>query len=187
MMKARLLLVLLVVALSAPPLSAQDKTEVADTSVQRYSPGKAFLRSVLLPGWGQFSVGAYKRGAVFMALQGSSYYMLAKSYRRLDEAEDRLDARLRVVRDSLIAEDDTVDLAIRLDTMSLHERDLVNSRRRHRQDWITYTVVFTLLSGVDAFVAAHLADFPARISTENEADGTVHLKVSVPFPARREH
>ena len=50
-------------------------------------------------------------------------------------------------------------------------------------DW--RTIFFTLASGVDAFVAAYLADFPARIEPEARTDGSVNLKLSVLLPSRR--
>jgi hypothetical protein len=194
MMKRLLVLIFLLVG--AGPLAGQDTTAVRatppDTTSNRFSPGKAMMRSMILPGWGQFSVGAVKRGALFAALQGSSYYMLVRTNSRLHKAEEKLDTRVGVVRDSLIdaatAPEDTAGLQARLDTTVLvnAERSLVTSRKRHMQDWITYTIFFTLASGVDAFVAAHLADFPAQIGTEPQLDGSVNLRLSVPLPSKRQ-
>ena len=190
------LLVLIFVLAGAGTLPAQDtigvRNTAADTTSMRLSPGKAMMRSMLLPGWGQFSVGAVKRGVLFAALQGSSYYMLVRTNSRLNTAEERLDTRVGVVRDSLIeaatVPEDTAGLQARLDTTALvnAERSLVTSRKRHMQDWITYTIFFTLASGVDAFVAAHLADFPAQIGTEPQLDGSVNLRLSVPLPSKRQ-
>lgn len=185
------LFVVLLLLVSAQTGFAQDTLAVRDSAaadtVQRFRPGTALLRSLIIPGWGQFSVGAYKRGVLFAALQGSSYYMLAKTRSSLNRAEDRLDARTNALRDSLIATDDTVGLEVKLDTAQVLEssRALVDSRERQMQDWITYTIFFTLASGVDAFVAAHLADFPVRIEPEAQTNGSVHLKLSVPLPSRR--
>jgi hypothetical protein len=189
------LLVLLLLLVSAGQVVAQDTTAVrntaADTTRARFSPGKAMMRSMLLPGWGQFSVGAWQRGALFAALQGSSYYMLVRTNSRLNDAEEKLDTRVGFVRDSILAVDDSVDLEeleARLDTTTLvnAERSLVNSRERHMQDWITYTIFFTLASGVDAFVAAHLADFPVQLETEPQANGSMNIRLSVPLPSRRQ-
>jgi hypothetical protein len=187
----RLLVVLLLLG-SFQAARAQDTLNVRDTttaadSVRRLRPGTALLRSLIVPGWGQFSVGAHGRGAFFAALQGTSYYMLFKTRNKLNRAEDRLETRTNVLRDSLIATNDTVGLAIKLDTAQVLQsgRALVDSRERQMQDWITYTLFFTLASGVDAFVAAHLADFPARIEPEAQVNGSVQLKLSVPFPSRR--
>ena len=84
--------------------------------------------------------------------------------------------------------EDTVGLEARLDTTQLvnGERSLVTSRKRHMQDWITYTIFFTLASGVDAFVAAHLADFPVQIGTQPQTNGSVDVRLSVPLPSRRQ-
>ena len=186
------LLVLIFLLSIAGAATAQDTTAVRDTATDttavRYSPGKALMRSLLVPGWGQFSVGAWKRGALFAALQGSSYYMLVRTNSRLNKAEDKLDTRVTFVRDSLIAADDTVGLDARLDSTQLvnAERSLVRSRERHMQDWITYTIFFTLASGVDAFVAAHLADFPVQIDAEPQVNGSVDFRLSVPLPSRRQ-
>jgi hypothetical protein len=50
-----------------------------------------------------------------------------------------------------------------------------------RQDWITYTLVWTLASGVDAFVAAHLATFPGKVEAEpRSSGGGMQLKLSFP-------
>ena len=193
------LLILFLLLAGARALSAQDTTAVRDSAVHadtvsnRFPPGKAMMRSMLLPGWGQFSVGAWKRGVLFAALQGSSYYMLVRTNSRLNEAEEKLDTRIGVVRDSLIGAAtepaDTAGLEARLDTTVLvnAQRSLVTSRERHMQDWITYTIFFTLASGVDAFVAAHLADFPVQIETEPRVNGSMDLRLSVPLPSRKRH
>ena len=191
-MMKRLLVVLLLIG-SYQPARAQDTLTVRDTTaaadtVRRFRPSSALLRSLVVPGLGQFSVGAYGRGAFFAALQGTSYYMLFKTHDKLTRAEDRLEARTNVLRDSLIAANDTVGLEAKLDTAQVLQsgRALVDSRERHMQDWITYTIFFTLVSGVDAFVAAHLADFPVRIEPEPQVNGSVHFKFSVPLPSRRQ-
>jgi hypothetical protein len=38
--------------LSAQTVFAQDSTAVADTTLRNFPPGKALMRSMLLPGWG---------------------------------------------------------------------------------------------------------------------------------------
>jgi hypothetical protein len=176
---------------------AQDTRAVRDTAaaqdtIKRFSPGKALMRSLLLPGWGQFSVGAWERGTFFVLAQGSSYYMLVRTNSRLNKAEDRLSARRQAARDSIIANHqvpaDTANLELRVDSVDnvISANSLVRSRERHMQDWITYTLFFTLASGVDAFVAAHLADFPADIATERRPGGATELRISVPLPSRRQ-
>jgi hypothetical protein len=183
----RFLLVILLLA-GAQSAFAQDSTAVAD-SARSFSPGKAFMRSLILPGWGQFSVGAHRRGAFFVVAQGSSYYMLARTHSRLSDAEDKLDVQRGLARDSILAlEDvDTTNLELRIDSVDavIARNSLVRSRERQMQDWITYTIFFTLASGLDAFVAAHLADFPVQIGAEPPVNGAASVKFTVPLPSRR--
>jgi hypothetical protein len=183
------LLIVFLLLVSARSASAQDTLAVRDTAQRRFPPGKALMRSMLVPGWGQFSVGAYKRGAFFLTAQGSSYYMLVRTRSRLNDARDKHQAQRGLARDSISALPgaDTTDIELRVDSVPavIARNALVRSRERHMQDWITYTIFFTLASGVDAFVAAHLADFPVQIGTDPQADGSVDLKLSVPLPTRR--
>jgi hypothetical protein len=179
------------------PAQVQPQPAVEDSVPRGIKPGTAFLRSVLVPGWGQFSAGAKTRGMLFIALQGSSYFMLAKTLSKLNDARDVEEARIAVVSDSLrqqMAADtmldrilsDPVEFNARVDSAAtvINIRKLIESRREQRQDWIAYTIFFTLASGVDAFVAAHLADFPATITTRPLPAGGMQVQVGVPFPRR---
>jgi hypothetical protein len=181
--------------------SAQTPPQRADTvrdTIQRITPRKAFFRSVLVPGWGQFSVDANRRGAIFVALQSTSWFMLGKTLHKYSEAKDLAEERSAAARDSIEAlmRTDTVlnrrfsnpdTLQAKIDsTLSVSRaRRLINSRRQQRQDWITYTLVLTLASGVDAYVAAHLADFPATVGAEPRIGGGMNLRVGIPLPQRR--
>ena len=184
----RRFLLALLFLLPAQSAFAQDTTAVAD-SVRRIAPGKALMRSLLLPGWGQFSVGAPKRGAFFVLTQGTSYYMLARTHSRLSDARDKHEAAREFARDSILAlpDVDTTNLELKIDSVDavIARNSLVNSRERQMQDWITYTIFFTLASGVDAFVAAHLADFPVQIETQPQVNGAMDVKFTVPLPSRR--
>src|SRR5213082_3587186 len=57
------------------------------------SPRSAFLRSLVLPGWGQSSIGAPGRGAVYFALESGSLWMVYKSDQKLQEARELQSAR----------------------------------------------------------------------------------------------
>lgn len=172
-----------------------DSAAVADSTQRGISPGKAFLRSVLVPGWGQLSVGAEKRAAVFVALQSASYYMLVKTIKKLADAQDRQNQfrsvfsdtlRARMQRDTALnrrlSSADSFRVAVEADSSVISTGSLVNSRRQQRQDWIAYTLFLTLASGVDAFVAAHLADFPAVITARPATPrGGMEIEVAVPL------
>ncbi|MFW6083727.1 MAG: hypothetical protein ACODAA_00755 [Gemmatimonadota bacterium] len=59
------------------------------TDVERSGPApmSAFLRSVLIPGWGQLAADQPVRGAVYFALQSATVYMVIRTQNRIDEAE----------------------------------------------------------------------------------------------------
>lgn len=188
-----------------PPAAAPDTTRalqdttraVRDTTTRMLSPGGAFVRSLIIPGWGQASVGAYKRGGVFFAIQSASWYMLLKTLARLEDAREKEAHRVAFVSDSLrllmaddtalareLADPDTFALRVGSSGRVTGARALIASRERQRQDWITYTLFFTLASGLDAFIAAQLADFPATITTRPAPTGGVQLRLELPFPRR---
>lgn len=198
---SRHLVVVLVLLCATPQLAAQEPVAAAPDTAQvdvGPSPRGAFLRSLALPGWGQLYVGTPGRAAVFIALQSTSYAMLAHSIRRLDAIRTDERRRVGVARDSLFlaAEQDSalarliedpleLDALVSADPDVASARELIRARRRHRQDWVTYTIVFTMASAVDAYVSAHLATFPAGITTEPRADGGVSIQLSVPVGPRR--
>lgn len=195
-MRNQILLLLTLIALVAAPVRAQQTprdTAAAADSARRVSPGKAFYRSLLIPGWGQASVGAYLRGGTFFAVQTGSAYMLLKTLARLAEAHNFEKRRVSAAQDSLralMAEDslanerlsdpDVFNAAVDSTPGVARIRRLIDSRENQRQDWITYTLVSTLASGVDAFVAAHLADMPGRIEIEPRATGGIQVQLRVP-------
>jgi hypothetical protein len=181
------------------------RAPTADSTALRSfpSPGGAFLRSVLVPGWGQAAYGAYFRGGIYFAAEYGSWYMLLKTISRLGEARDIERWRVGVVRDSImaaIAEDEEVARAYSERPGGLEAavgqeidehasvvdiRKLVNARKEQREDWIVLTLFWMLASGVDAFVNAHLSDFPARVNAEPRPDGRLDLGVSLPVGGKR--
>jgi len=59
-------------------LEAADSVE-APPSTGRPSPGGAFLRSVLVPGWGQAASGSYGRAAFYFLAQAGNVWMAYKT------------------------------------------------------------------------------------------------------------
>jgi hypothetical protein len=186
-------------SLLAQRLPADSLGRAGPDSVRRITPGKAFYRSLLIPGWGQASVGAYVRGGTFFALQSASAYMLLKTMSRLADAQDMEPRRVAVATDSLLElSRETPADSIRLSDPVRFQaavdsapgvrqvRNLIETRKQQRQDWITYTLVFTLASGVDAFVAAHLANFPGSIDATPRVGGGANLEVRLPLGRSRE-
>ncbi len=173
------------------------------TTLRRFpSPGGAFLRSVLIPGWGQAAYGAYFRGGVYFAAESGSWFMLLKTMGKLGEARDIESWRVGAVRDSImaaIATDEEVAEAYRRKPGGIEAavgqevdghpavveiRKLVDARKEQREDWIVLTLFWMLASGVDAFVNAHLSDFPARVNAEPRPDGRLDLGVRLPVGGR---
>lgn len=202
-MRRRLTALLFLISfVPAIPVHAQDvpapmTPPARDTTRTMLSPGGAFLRSVIIPGWGQGSVGAYQRGGVFFAIQSASYYMLFKTLARLNDAREVEKRRVAFVSDTLrlrMAEDTTLARQLEdpvvfmervgTDVSIAGVRALIDSREQQRQDWITYTIFFTLASGLDALIAAQLADFPAAIMARPAPTGGVQLQVHMPWPRR---
>jgi hypothetical protein len=172
-------------------LAAEDTTDATPNIIR---PRTAMIRSWLIPGWGQASARAYFRGGVFVAMQSASWYMLVKTIGRLEQARSMERTRVTWVSDSLRALifSDPTGAGAELQTPATFQqvldederivavRALVDSRSQQRQDWITATLFLTLISGVDAFVAAHLAEAPASIDATPLPGGGVQLGVRVP-------
>lgn len=178
----------------------------ADTTPDRArlpTPAGAMVRSFLVPGWGQASYDAFLRGGVFFAAQTGSWFMLIKTLAKLGEARDVEDRRIDVARDAVlaaVAADPTlseqfaenpdslarfVQAAVDEDPAVQDIRDLVESREQQREDWIAQVIFWTLASGVDAFVNAHLADFPGQLRATRAPDGRYSVGLHLPFPGAR--
>ncbi len=200
----------LLILLAVGPLRAQeaprpvplppDSAAAADARIGP-SPAGAFVRSLLVPGWGQAAHGAYVRGGAFFTLQTGSWFMLVKTMGKLAEARSievrRVGLVRDLVRDSLLAlaeaEPERAERyadprALELDVQRAAEQDervtdirgLVHAREEQREDWIAMTIFVTLMSGVDALVNAHLSDFPARVAVDPLPGGRFTVGVTLP-------
>ena len=57
----------------------------------------------------------------------------------------------------------------------------VESHKQERQDWIALLVFNHLISGAEAFVSAHLYDFPASLQARPLPGGGTGVGVTIPF------
>lgn len=166
---------------------------VPDTTLPM-TPRGAFIRSMILPGWGQAAFDSHFRGGVFFAGWAANWFMNFKNAVRLYEAKNVYGLRKRELRDSLIVVSENPDsMAAALDTTGVPAevifadesantlRKLVRARSEQREDWIAWSIFWILASGVDGYVTAHLADFPATILVDPGADGGVSLRLEVPI------
>jgi hypothetical protein len=158
-------------ALAAPAQVPAQPAAPADTgsvaAPETVSARAAFIRSLVLPGWGQAYVGAPGRGAVYFALESGSLWMTYKTWQELREAREA---------QGFLRESGRLELE--------EKTGLVESREEQLEDWITLSLFFLLFSGADAYVAAQLADFDEHVGIQPGADG-LRLEVSLPLGARR--
>ena len=128
------------VLLTAKPpnrLTAQDTmrtdtartTLPADTMNKGVKPMGAFLRSFILPGWGQAATDRPMTGAVFVAWEGITAMMTFKAQQEANYFK------------------------------AIHSKNL-QLKRQEVQDWLVLWVFNHLFSGAEAYVSAHLRDFP---------------------------
>jgi hypothetical protein len=147
---------ILAIALSVLPtfqLSAQDSTRTRRDSIRpdtlhRITPGGAFRRSLLIPGWGQAVTGRQTTGALFVAWEGTTMMMTLK-------AQQEANYLKRIGATSLKA------------------------KRQEVQDWLVLWIFNHLFSGAEAYVSAHLVDFPPDLKIRVVPRG---IGVSFPLP-----
>jgi len=119
-----------------PPESLPPTPAVRDTS-HVVGPAGALWRSLLLPGWGQAATGRKVTGALFTIWEGTTMYMALKA--RQEANYFRAD---------------------RADSTTYH------AKRQEVQDWLVLWGFNHLFAGAEAFVAAHLRDFPADLKIQ---------------------
>lgn len=193
----------------AAPATAQAPADTTAASADTLTPGLggpspagALVRSLVLPGWGQLHVGSSGRGLVYMGVHGVNTYMLVKTFRRLDDTRERRDEAISAARDSIelaalsdtllqrVLEEnpDTLDVLAAADPEAARLTRLSSARRQQREDWMVWAGFWILANGIDAFVAAHLADFPAEVDVEpvrRSGETGLRLGVRVPLGRRR--
>ncbi len=168
---------------------AVDPVEVADSlaadTATGISPSGAFLRGAIIPGWGHTATGSLTRGAFYFSMEALAGWMVFKTQRRLGVAQDQ--AALWEARATAelmaqgITEFDAIEAALENDEQVARFRGLVDARQEQREDWLAVALFTLLLSGVDAFVSAHLGNFPEPLTIEGDPDGGV-LEVGFRVP-----
>ena len=131
-----------------PPIVTTGAVVVATDTTHRVRPMGAFVRSLLLPGWGQAVTGRHVAGAVFATWEGVSAMMTLKAR-----------SEFRYLREA-----GSVNVA---------------AKRQEVQDWLVLWIFNHLFSGAEAFVSAHLQDFPKELKVRAFPGG---VGVSLPVP-----
>ncbi|NNG17100.1 MAG: hypothetical protein HKM89_11530 [Gemmatimonadales bacterium] len=123
---------------------------VDDTLPRRpVSPMGAFLRSLVLPGWGQAKLDRKLTGGIFIVWEGVTLGMSIKANHEL--------GYLRRIGSSR-----------------------VDAKKQEREDWLILLAFNHLFAGLEAYVSAHLWDFPGDIRVRAEP-GRVTARLSIPL------
>ena len=149
-------------------LEGADSVE-APPSTGRPSPGGAFLRSVLVPGWGQAASGSYGRAAFYFLAQAGNVWMAYKTDSLRGTARRRQQMLEAAKTAELLRGDvapEAIEAELAADEGIEDIRLLATARDEQMEDWVVLLVFFTFFGGADAFVSAHLADFPAPLTVE---------------------
>jgi hypothetical protein len=174
------------VGIRTPTTQAQPMSPTDSAPRPPMSPRRAFLTSLLLPGYAQTVFGRDRAAMLFTIIEIGSIGMARKS--ALDLAEARALAHDSVVATYQI--DATTGLAIKDPKTNLpipdtwiasrYTADRIKARRTHYEDWIAAILFNHLFSGADAYVAANLWDFKTNIGAVSSARSvTVYASVQV--------
>ncbi|MGH7605661.1 MAG: hypothetical protein ACRENK_16910 [Gemmatimonadaceae bacterium] len=148
------------------------------------TPRRAFLTSLLLPGYAQTVFGRDKAAMIFTVVEIGAIGMARKSAQDLAEAKG-------LAHDSVVATyktDPSTGIAIKDPTTGLpipdtwiasrFTPDRIKARRTHYEDWIATIIFNHLFSGADAYVAANLWDFRANVgAVSSERSVTVYASI----------
>lgn len=114
------------------------------------TPMGAFFRSLMVPGWGQATLGRKVTGGIMVAWEGVTLGMTLKTSHELAYYENT-------------------------------HSPLIAAKEQERQDWLVLLVFNHLFSGLEAYVSAHLWDFPPDLHIQALPHG-VGASVSIPLP-----
>lgn len=136
----------------------QERTTIPDSLRPPVTPRRAFLYSLLAPGYSQSLLGRHRAAVLMLAFEGIALAMIHESAADLQEAR-------RTANDSVVISYVTPgNSATRTIKAPRFDDDYVRVRRSHLEDWIAVLIANHLFSGADAFVAANLWDVPAQLS-----------------------
>ncbi len=155
-------LLVLLFGVSTPPLRAQTPDSAAapvpppEQRKAPVGPSGAFLRSFLVPGWGQLTLHRPVAAVVFVGIEGAFAGLALKAN------HDVKAARLT---------DQTPDSSV------------VTAKKRSREDWLVLLGFNHLMAGLEAYVASHLWDFPGDLHIRATPTG-IGAAGTIPFRLR---
>ena len=136
------------------------------------SPRKAFVTSLVVPGYAQSILGRDRTGTLLLAFESVALIMIRESSAGLREAR-------RNLADSVIVSyvDPNGTPLVRWERTPF-SRALVRSRQEQVEDWIAVLVGNHLFSAIDAYVAAHLWDVPLELGLGSSGAGRLALRLN---------
>jgi len=122
---------------------------------------RAFLTSLLLPGYAQSRLNRPTASILFAAVEVVTIGMARKSAQDVREAE-------RAPKDSVVSAY-TIDPLTGIATPSAYTQPRftparVRARHLHYEDWLAAIAFNHIIAAADAYVAAHLWDFKANVA-----------------------
>ncbi len=168
-----------------PPRIPPDQSFLASPTApsRNVGPGGAFWRSLLVPGWGHAAVGAYGRGAFYFGAAASVGFMMHKTVSNRNAAQRIRDARASSVARELIVAGtppDSILILVEEDPRVQEAQELRDTRSQQVQDWAALGIFILLLSGADAFVSAHLMEFPEPLTLEVLPENRLLVGIRLP-------
>ncbi|HET9453678.1 MAG TPA: hypothetical protein VFO66_05260 [Gemmatimonadaceae bacterium] len=170
-MTVRRLTTIAIAALAvAAPLGAQDSARVSVDTVATspavrppLSPRRAFVYSLVLPGYAQSILGRGRTGTLLLAFESAALVMIRESAGNLREAR-------RNLADSVIVSYvDAEGQPVVTWERTPFSAALVRSRQEQLEDWIAVLAGNHLFSAIDAYVAAHLWDVPLEVEVRSSS------------------
>jgi hypothetical protein len=166
-MRQYVLLIFLIGLLAITASISADSLSVQGDSVRRIKPKRvpmgALLRSVAVPGWGQYYNRKYIKSAVVF---GVETFFIAKAVHWWKKTENQYNSIQQTSDES----------------QQSTRYSIYRSYRTNRDDYLWGVGLTVFLSMFDAFVDAHLAGFDVDITPDFEAPkGGASIKLSLRF------
>jgi hypothetical protein len=134
------------------------------------SPRRAFLTSLVAPGYAQSVLGRPNAAALFILTEAVVLLMVRETSIELSQARRLADDSV-----ALYFVNPTTGVPDTIYRQARYPSALVRARRAHKEDWIAALVANHVIAGADAFVAAHLWDVPVRVGFRSAGGGTAEL------------
>jgi hypothetical protein len=139
-----------------------------DTARPPISPKRAFLYSLLAPGYGQSVLDRPIAGGMFFAAEVTWIALATKSAFDLRFARahqrDSLIATYKTNPDGTVQRDSLGNAVGATYVPNRYATDRVAARRKHLEDYYALIIANHLLAGAEAFVSAQLWDLPGHVS-----------------------